>query len=381
MPALPAQTLNFPPTKTTTYVRVVLPERADPGRNHDFPGVRILDAADHPVPYALDAAPQTTSSATATLEDYGSVEKKYTQFTADFGPSGTLRDQITIHSSLPTYFTHVDIFGSDDRRTWTTLATKALYYRVSANADAGIDTISFSPTRYRFLRVRIEQPGKLFPVDSVSSSQNAPPPKERVIAQGAFTTKGTKSTLSLLFAHPYTHISRIYFQTTTPYFSRHTSFTGIGEQSIGQTAQISRFQHGSASLWVPVDADSGTLTITVNNESNPPLADLRASVLGPVHWLIFAAHPGGAYRLVDVGSEASSAPHYDLADLLAHQSWTVGAEATFGATSNVDSAQILAKPSLSATVQRYILPIVLIIALLAFGAFALSGFRESKKTP
>ena len=174
MPALPAQTLNFPPTKTTTYVRVVLPERADPGRNHDFPGVRILDAADHPVPYALDAAPQTTSSATATLEDYGSVEKKYTQFTADFGPSGTLHDQITIHSSLPTYFTHVDIFGSDDRRTWTTLATKALYYRVSANADAGIDTISFSPTRYRFLRVRIDQPGKLFPVDSVSRRTDKP---------------------------------------------------------------------------------------------------------------------------------------------------------------------------------------------------------------
>ena len=378
MPAIPAHVLTFPPAKTLTYIRVVLPQRIDPGPSHDYPGIRILDSADQLVPYALDAAPKTTSSATATIEDYGSVEKKYTQFTADFGPSGMLRDQITIHSSLPTYFTHVDIFGSDDRRTWTTLATKALFYRISANADAGIDTVSFSPTRYRFLRVRIEQPGKLFPVDSVSSSQNAPPPKERIIAQGAFTTKGTKSTLSLLFAHPYTHISRIYFQTTTPYFSRHTSFTGIGEQSIGQTAQISRFQHGSSTLWVPIDADSGTLTITVDNKSNPPLADLRTSVLGPVHWLIFAAHPGDTYRLVDVGSSASSAPQYDFADLLAHQSWTVGAEATLGAASMIDSARIVAQPSLSSTAQRYLLPIVLLIALLAFGAFALSGFRGSK---
>lgn len=375
MTATQAQALILPNIATTSYIRVVMPVRTDPGPQHDFPGIRILDSQNHIVPYALDASPATTTDSTAQIQDYGSVDKKYTQLVADFGNAGTLRNQLRIVTSRPTFFTHVDIDGSDNRQTWTSLTRAALFYHVASAEDSGIDTIAFGPTRFRFFRIRILQTGKLFPVDSVSSRANAPPPQTRVIASPSFSTQGNKSRASVLFLHPYTQIRRIFFETSTPYFSRHVSLSAIGTQSLADTAIISRYEHGSSTLSMNFGGDAGGLALTVNNDNNPPLENLRAQVLGPVHWLIFKALPNETYRMVDLSAKAV-APHYDLSDLLEHEQWSITADARLGATHPADIDISGPSTPISQTIQSFVLPVVLLIALLAFGGLALASFRK-----
>ena len=72
---------------------------------------------------------------------------QFTQAIADAGDSGALHSAITIGTTQPTFFEHVQIATSDDRRTWTVVVQNALIYRVEFTDRGSIKCRTGRPER------------------------------------------------------------------------------------------------------------------------------------------------------------------------------------------------------------------------------------------
>jgi hypothetical protein len=355
---------------TPAYVRLVLPQSIDGGPQSDYASVRVAGPDGREVPYALDAWPKASTSRPVSLSDVGFVAGKYTQAIADLGDSGELHSTLELITPQPTFFQRVQIATSDDRRTWTIVTPKALIYRVAQNNDAGQSSVEFGPSRARWLRIRILDATRAFPL--TAATVTAQPAPVKLVPMSAVTTvqNGANETgITLDFQTPNANLGAVAFETQTPDFSRRVSFGDAGDD-----ATISRFAAGRPAL----TADLGnlhvpSLHVAIDNGNDPPLAALRVTPLGFQHHLIFLAEPGAAYRLLWNDPDAT-APSYDLAERLAHETWRVDLTAALGAaatTQFVAAAPVASTPWL----QRAALPLALVLACLVLGAVALLGLR------
>ena len=110
--------------------------------------------------------PQSAKGVEAELSDVGFVPGQFTQAIADAGSSGALYSALWIKTTQPTYFEHVQIATSDDRRTWTVVVQNALIYRVELT-DRGTNEVPYGPSRARWIRVRILNGSRQFPIPAI----------------------------------------------------------------------------------------------------------------------------------------------------------------------------------------------------------------------
>jgi len=338
-----ARAIVIPPVHLPAYVRVALPQSIDAGADGSYPGVRVVDASGQEVPYALDADPAASASGPVTLSDVGFVPGEYTQAIADMGNSGTLHSSISIEASQLTFFEHVQIASSDDRSTWSILVPNALIYRVQERADdAGETTVSYGPSRARWLRIRVLDGMRAFPITAASAPVVAPAPKLIPLAgTQSVRQSGSTTVVTIDFGEPHTNLDAIAIETTTPQFDRGVLLErsgGEGEDSAWEqisSAPIARFPGKYHALGLSPTILAGSqhirrLRVTIENRDDRPLAALHIPPLGYQHHVVFQAEPDARYRLLWNNADAVT-PVYDLANLLQHQGWTVGAVATLGA--------------------------------------------------
>lgn len=359
-------------TGQPVYVRLPLPQTIDGGPASDYAGVRIADAQNREVAYALDATPATSASQAVVLSDVGFVQGKFTQAIGDLGQSGALHSDLELMSSQPTFFEHVEVATSDDRQTWTVVNPDALIYRVAQNNDAGQSTIDFGASRARWVRIRVLDGSRAFPLTGARvAAQPAPPRIVPLSASVRTANVGQDTVVNLDFGTPNTNLAAVAFETTTPDFSRTVDFSGL------TNATISRFAAGRPSL----TADLGnqhlrTLKLTIANGNDPPLAALHVTPLGYEHHLIFAARPGESYRLL-WGNPEQTPPTYDLEDRLAHEPWEVAEVARLGGTGSTAFTPAVPPPPAAPWLQQAALPIGLVLACLVLGAVALFSLRKN----
>ncbi|HTX59800.1 MAG TPA: DUF3999 family protein [Verrucomicrobiae bacterium] len=381
-----AASVRIPPVPRPAYVRLVLPQSIDGGDGAAYADVRIADAQDRETPYALDATPAVSASAAVALSDVGFVTGRYTQAIADLGTSGQLHSAIALESSQPTFFEHVQIATSDDRENWAVVVPKALIYRVAQNADDGESTIAFGPSRARWVRIRVLDPSRAFPITGASVPAVATPPRlvplsgSIAVHAGAGTT-----TITIDFGTPNTNLGAVAFETRTAQFSRGVAFAtddgarsddGPAWQDAGN-ATISRYANGRPQLEASLgNLYAQRLRATIDDGNDPPLASLTVTPLGYQHALIFAALPGQTYRLL-WGNAAAAAPVYDLADRLAHQSWSVAATATLGGGAPTAFVPAATSAPVQPWLQRAALPLALALAFVVLIAISLRALRTS----
>lgn len=378
-----ARTIVLAPLAAPTYVRLVLPQSIDGGPSGRYPDLRIADAANREVPYALDASPARTAGEAVALSDVGFVKGAYTQAIADLGDSGALHSAIALRTSQPTYFERVEIASSDDRRTWTVLVRKALIYRVAQTQDAGTATIDFGPSRARWLRIRVLDGSRYFPILGASAEANAPLPQLVPLEGRSSIKQGANQTVvTFALAAPNTDLGAVAFETRTPEFSRGVAFASSDappgkapDWQAFDAATISRFTAGRPQLTVDLGhRRTREVRVTVDNGNDEPLRDLRVTPLGYQHVAIFRAEPNVTYRLLWNGPTAQ-APTYDLAQRLAHESWSVGAAARVGAVASAAFLPNSLGPPTAPWLQRAALPLALLVGCIVLGGIALTALR------
>jgi hypothetical protein len=334
-----ARAIVVPPaTSLPGYVRLALPLDIDGGPDSAYTDVRVIDADGREVPYALDIDPKVSPGVNAQLSDVGFVPGQFTQAVADAGDSGTLHSAIWIETTQPTFFEHVQIATSDDRRTWTVVTRDALIYRVEFN-DRGTTQVAYGPSRARWVRVRILNGSKQFPITGASFPAVVVPPQLVLLSNTQSARQsGSDTVVTFDFGTPNTNLGAVAFETTTPQYYRNVAFErpANGESGWEQFASspISSYRSQRHAETATGAISTGnqhvrSLRVSVQNGNDKPLAGLRVTPLGYSHRIVFQAMPGARYRLLWNDPDAV-APVYDLGDVLQHEPWTVAAAVTLG---------------------------------------------------
>ncbi|HEX3465806.1 MAG TPA: DUF3999 family protein [Candidatus Elarobacter sp.] len=312
------------------YVRVVLPVTIDPGPDGRYPDLRVFGAGGKEVPYALDPARPAASERSVQVIDTGFVPHRGTQAVVDLGTSGALVDAVALDVDTdrrPTYFERVAVDASDDRRTWRIVREDAIVYRVAQDGGRGNATLTFPPTRSRWLRVRVLDPAAAFPLTGARVAAGAS--REPSFVRLPLAPRENDDAVK--------HEQVWTFETTTPVRASVVSFADGGalyersatvetsddgtQWSEAGSATIAHYAEGGALTNVPVEETTARrLRVTVHNGNDAPVRALRPALLARPHAVVFAAHEE-PYALLSGNPRVDGPPSYDLGARLAHEDW------------------------------------------------------------
>lgn len=331
------------PAAVTRYVRVALPQAIAPDADGGYPSLRVVDAQGGEVPFALD--PERAPSAPRVLGavDRGFVPGRFTQAVFDLGDGTAPVDTIALaidDARRPTYFTTVAIDASDDRRHWRIVRDDAFVYRVAQDGGRGNRSIAFSPTRSRWLRVRILDGHAAFPIEGATVDRTERDAAAlRAVAADTHVHEDAAAHRTIVTIDPGGAVrpAAVAFSGARGTFARAAHVEAGDDGATWSRAgdgTIARYADGSAQLSFPFsERTARRWRVVVDNGDDAPLASVHAVLLRRGRAVVFTAVPGVAYRLLS-GNDAAAAPAYDLAAELAHEPWRAAAAGTAATVPN-----------------------------------------------
>jgi hypothetical protein len=323
------------------YVRVTLPASIAPDADGGFPDLRVVDEHGVEQPYALDPQRPTAGDRAVALIDVGFVPHRGTQGVVDLGPSDSVVDAVTLdvdQERRPTYFERVAIDASDDRRTWRIVRDDAIVYRVAQDDGRGNTTLTFPPTRSRWLRVRVLDPNRPFPITGATTSSSAAAEPAPMIVGGEPIERDDDTAHEQIwtFAPPVPlRATAVTFADGGAYYERTVSveasdegtvWTPIGDGTIAHYAQ-----GGAQATICLTEMTARYVRVRVRNGDDAPVRGLRPTLVARRHTIVFAA--GSTDRLL-AGNPNARTQIYDLAATLAHEDWRADDAATTAQAAN-----------------------------------------------
>jgi len=373
------------PARTNGLVRVRVPPLAiGPAADGTYPDLRIIDETEREVPYALDPERREATSRAVPLLDAGFIAGRGTQGVLDLSTAGDLIDTIDLYvdpSRLGTFVEAVDVDASDDRATWRLARQGAIIYRVAEDGGRGSQRIAIPTTRSRWLRVRIRDARRAFPLTGATVARE--PPTDAI------------STLPLAPAYALDHVKHlerwtfvapvpirpgsITFAGARETFSRdasiETSDDGSSWETLG-SGRIERFAggSGSASFAFP-ERTAAFVRVTVADGNDAPLRDVTPHLATRPHDVVFDAGGKHTYRLLS-SDPGAPAPTYDLGARLAHEAWAAPVAAA-GVTRAF--ARFVAPADTRTLTQRYpwLLSVTIGAVAIVLALFAIATLRKA----
>ena len=161
-----ARSIALEPASEPRLVRVVLPMAVYGQAQASLADVRVIDDAGNEVPHVLYArqGQKTREWRSARLSEVGFVPGRYTTLVVDTGEDDALHNSVEIETDEKDFMVWVGIAASDDRKSWRIVRERAPIYRFEKDGLEGTQAISYPETRSRWLRVRILEGEKQFPV-------------------------------------------------------------------------------------------------------------------------------------------------------------------------------------------------------------------------
>ena len=216
----------------------------------------------------------------------------------------------------------VEIEASDDAHVWRIVQERAPIFRFPREGHGGTDVVRYSPNNARYLRVRILDGSKQFPVSRVDIITNSPEKPEREPFGVNFVpSKGTapnQTAWSADFGGASAPVREIRFEVAPEEFVREVTIQSSGDNArwfVVGTGEIFRFTQGThecEQLSVPI---SGTperyLRVEISNGNDKPLFGVVPTAHIATQRVIFKQQPGRTYRLLYGQSEAKPV-QYDL---------------------------------------------------------------------
>jgi len=366
-------------------VRVRIPPAwIGPDSEGAYPDVRIVDEGGREIPYAIDPQQKTSPMRDVDLIDFGFIPHVATQAVADLGPGSTLVDAITLRTDdarAPTYFERVAIDASDDRASWRGVPTNSLIYRVAQDNGNGNQTVSFPPTRSRWLRIRVLDPHAVFPLTGAAVG-NAPAPQQLVslLVGPSPDASATPGTQAWIFSTPAVlRPAAVSFSAPAATFSRdvliQTSDDAKNWIALA-SGRIARYADHTTHLTFPFAERTAAHIRVVLQNGNDAALETRPELLVVPHDIVFEAAPNHAYRILSSNASAT-APVYDLGVRLAHEQWSAESVTTGPTQPNPDF-----RDARSIT-ERYpwILTVAIATIALVLGIYAFRTIRKAEASP
>ena len=371
--------------------RVILPKQVFGHSQQSFADLRLIDDAGGETGYVVHARRGRRSRQwrQTQISDTGFVAGRYTQAVLDTGTDREPHNSLELRLREEDYMLRVELAASDDQRVWRVVRSEVPIFRFRAEGLGGSQTISYTTTSSRWLRVRLLDGEKAFTIQSGRVANEVVEEPELVALPATFEhnsdSPAKESWWQTDLGVSGVPASRLLALTSQEEFHRpvRLSVSDDGENwRTIHSGALYRFRSKTGEL------NSGSLRLIFNetrarywrlvilNRNDPPLENLKIELRGTPRYVVFRQQPGKNYRLL-YGNHRAEAPQYELAKLTSKEDWE---SAATGALSpeEVNSAYVSPDP----WTERH--PVVLWLALLAavavLGWLALRSLQQAPPT-
>ena len=319
--------------------------------------IRVIDDQAREIPYVLFARFGSTARqmrSTRTLET-SFAPGQFTQVVLDLGEKPPFHNSVAVVTPEQDFMTWVEVAVSDDARPqWRIVRDRAGIFRFHQQALEGNQTLSYSDSNARYLRLRFLGGQKQFPVTSAQVAYDATEAAERAAAPVALAPDSASapavSSWRADLGTPNLPIAEVRFEVAQPAFNRSVSvFASTDGESWHKEAhgKIYRFRQNdlleeSLCFSFPEVQGMRYWRVQVENGNDPPLAGARPALYTTPRHIIFRQEPGRSYRLLYGQSEAK-APQYELGRLANRKDIESAAAGSLG-SEEVNTSQLDPRP-------------------------------------
>ena len=289
--------------------------------------LRVIDDRGAEVPYVISQRVRSFQSSTlpSTLRENSFSAGAFTQLVLDAGAHAPFHNSVQIETHEADFIEWVQVEASDDGHVWRMVEERAPIFRFRKNAHEGTQLVHYAENNAQYLRVRILDGERKFPVTSAEILRQTSEPAERVPLQGALLAGAKqpagRSVWSAELGDVAPLVTEVRFEVSAPTeFIRSVDISSSldgKDWDLLQSAEIYRYPRGEArqeQLAVAVNASSGRwryLRLEIVNGNDAPLAMAAPQLYITPQRIAFEQQAGRDYRLI-YGQERAQAAGYDL---------------------------------------------------------------------
>jgi hypothetical protein len=276
----------------------------------DFGDLRILDAAGKQVPWRKLPIENAAAPMRVPVLNAGRQNGKAVAL-LDLGPARRTHNRAELDVPQNGFVGRVQVSGSDDRRTFTTLSTSVIYDIAGATSHARSTTIVFPPSDFRYLFLRASGISRI----AGATVSTAPPTTQRIQRRGTVrrvSHNPTRLVLDLRFRN--VPVDELYVTAQTPRYDREAVVSGSNDgRNWFELARTRVFRlTGSVPSPIDVDARARYLRVTIFNGDDEPLRGIRLRAFARSRALLVEGGQQAPLRLL-YGDPSARPPTYDFA--------------------------------------------------------------------
>jgi hypothetical protein len=382
-----SRAIELPATESQRLVSVPLPQDLYRHAAPFLADLRVIDDAGVEVPYILRgemAVPYLAPPQPARILENSFAPGHYTQLVLDFKNIHQFHSLIQIGTSETEFMEWVEVAASDDARVWRIVQERAPIFRFPREGHSGTTMVSYSPNNARYLRLRILDTEKQFPVTSVRLVFNPAVKSQREPLRARFApispTEPNQTALSTDLEADNLPVSEIRFQVSPGAFVREVTIESSRNGSQwywSGSGEVYRFAQGGREceqLTVPIEGRAERyLRVEIANGNDKPLPGVTPVAYIARQRIAFEQSPGRSYRLL-YGDSRATAPVYDLARRVNAQQIDAAQVAQAGSEEeNSDWAD----PRPWSETHKFVLWLGVALAILLIGYTAAQSLRQS----
>ena len=282
-------------------------EHAKPG----FRDLRVLDARGRQVPWRPRYVRGDERLQAARILNAGTQGEAAVAL-LDFGPGRLVRERIQLDVPLEPFVGRAEVYGSDDRRTFTRLSSTAIYdVRGATRAVSAV--VVFPPSDFRYYRIRATGVREIRGATAEAVAAAGAPVQRPARVTVKQEERRTVVEADVRYRGLWVHELR--FASSTPAFDRPVDVYGSMDGKayfVAGGGRLYRFgEAGETTL--PLHSRYRYLRIRIGNGDDEPLRDLRVTLRAYRDYILLAPGFMPPYRALYGGPDVR--PEYDFAQL------------------------------------------------------------------
>jgi hypothetical protein len=322
-----SRAIELPAADATRLASVVVPQDAYAHLQRGLGDVRVIDDAGTEVPYArfVRLGSASSVSLSTTLLENSFSPGRYTQLVLNIGRQAPFHNAVRIQTSQADYIEWVQVEASDDARVWRIVQERAPIFRFQKQGHEGTQIVSYSENNALYLRVRILDGEKQFPVTGATILYQTSEPPERIpveigVVPDANPPAGRSGWIAD-FGAGAVPVAEVRFEVP----GRGEFIRAVELSTSDDRKEWSTFVRGEIYRYHQAEKMQEHLTVSVSyeepsgrywrveivNGNDAPLEGATPHFYATPRHIIFEQQPGRSYRLI-YSQYRAEAPQYDL---------------------------------------------------------------------
>jgi Protein of unknown function (DUF3999) len=322
------RTIDLPATDVTRLVQVRIADEIFLRSGITLDDLRVIDdqGSERPFTVFVLSGTKKTESLAATLHERSFVPGQYTQAVVEIKGDAPFHNSLEVDTPEQNFIEWVSVDASDDARTWRIVEERAPIFRFVKDGREGTRVVQYSDNNARYLRIRIFNGERQFPIAGVevlrevSRGAEERVPVDVPIVPDARAPEGQSVWMADMGGRGLP-VSEVRFDMEPIEFVRCVTLATSNDKKEWSTdapGQIYRFHRGEKVqqvLTVPIGYGGGARywRISVDNGNDAPLPVRNVQLYTSPRHLMFEQQPGRSYSLI-YGQERAEAARYDFGE-------------------------------------------------------------------